>query len=179
MLTLIHARDMSVFSVKNYYDSFSDLNDLNSYAIKLIDKDINKYLRWVYEYEKNMYYLVDNKNLNYIIGYGTFHDSKILNYHKRYLNEGHIGYSVRPEEQNKGYGTILLNLLLQKCEELGMHEVCVSCLKENIKSKRVILNNKGILEKEFYDDESGSYGLKYWIKLNPKISVRIKRMLKH
>jgi len=96
-----------------------------------------------------MYYLVDDENPNYIIGYCILEDSDILDYHKHYLNEGAIEYGIRPNERNKGYGTTILKLLLAKCEELGMHEVCVSCLKENIYFQKIILNNNGVLEKNF------------------------------
>lgn len=104
---------------------------------------------------------------------------KILDYHKSYLNTGAIGYGIRPCERNKGYGTELLKLLLLKCEEIGMKEVCVSCLKENIALQQIILKNNGKLEKEFFDDDSGKRGLKYWIKLYPKISIRIKTIIKN
>ena len=94
------------------------------------------------------------------------------------MNIGNIGYGIRPLERQKGYGTLLLQLLLSECEKFGMHEVCVSCLKENISSSKVIMNNNGILEKEFFDEDSGKYGLKYWIQLHPKISVMTKRFIK-
>lgn len=59
-----------------------------------------------------------------------------------------------------------------------MHEVCVSCLKENIVSSEVIKKNKGKLKKEFLDDETEKYGLKFWIKLHSKVSCRTKRLVK-
>lgn len=73
---------------------------------------------------------------------------------------------------------MLLKLLLLECEKIGMYEVCVSCLKENIASSKVIKNNMGELEKEFFCDDAGKYGLKYWIKLHPKIVARTKRLFK-
>lgn len=60
---------------------------------------------------------------------------------ERYHN-GHIGYSVRPSERRKGYGTEILRLAIIKAEQLGVMDVVVSCNKRNIASKRVILNNK-------------------------------------
>ena len=58
-----------------------------------------------------------------------------------------------------------------------MSEVCVSCGKGNIPSQKIILKHNGIFEKEFYDDFEGD-GLKYWIKLKPKFSNKIRRLLK-
>lgn len=179
MLKLIHAMDMDFPNVKNYYDSFEDKwRDLNCYAITQVENGLETYFDYITEQEPNLYYLIKDENPNYIIGFGTIEDSGILDYHKRYLNTGNIGYGIRPNERKKGYGTKLLNLLLLECKKFGMHEVCVSCLKENIASSEIIKNNRGKLEKEFFDDETGKYGLKYWIKLHPKISSRTKRLMK-
>lgn len=178
MLKLIHAYNMKFSSVKNYYDSFSDKeSDLNSFAISCVSLGADGYFDWLYTYEKNMYYLVDEAKPDYIIGYGSFSDHKVLDYHKKHLNAGAIGYGIRPVERNKGYGTELLHLLLLKCEESGMKEVCVSCLKENVYSKQIILNNNGLLEKEFYDEDSLKVGLKFWIKLQPLFSDKTKKMV--
>lgn len=179
MLKLVHASDMNFDNVKDYYDSFEDKwGDLNCYAITLVVNGPQYYFDYINVYERNLYYLVDDENPNYIIGFGTIEDSMILNYHKSYLNIGNIGYGIRPIERKKGYGTVLLKLLILECEKFGMHEVCVSCLKENIASSEVIKNNKGKLEKEFFDDDTGKYGLKYWIKLHPNISAQAKRFVR-
>ena len=179
MLKLVHAMDMEFQNLKNYYDSFGgDKIDLNCYAIAQVENGPQKYFDYFINSELNLYYLVKDENPNYIIGFGTIEDSEILNYHKDYLNTGNIGYGIRPTERKKGYGTILLGLLLLECKKFGMHEVCVSCLKENIASSEVIKKNKGKLKKEFLDDETEKYGQKFWIKLHPKVSCRTKRLVK-
>lgn len=179
MLKLVHASDMNFDNVKNYYDSFEDKRgDLNCCAITQVVNGAQSYFDYINNYEPNLYYLVNDENPDYIIGYGAIEDSMILNYHKPYLNVGNIAYGIRPIERKRGYGTLLLKLLLLECEKFGMHEVCVSCFKENIASSKVIKNNKGKLEKEFFDDDYGKRGLKYWIKLHPKISARAKRLVK-
>lgn len=179
MLKLIHAVNMDYNNVKNYYNSFEDKwSDLNCYAITQVVNGPQSYFDYISVYEPNLYYLINDEKPDYIIGYGSIEDSTVLNYHKSYLNTGNIGYGIRTTERNKGYGTLLLKLLLLECEKFGMHEVCVSCLNENIASSEVIKNNKGKLEKEFFDEDTGKYGLKYWIKLHPKITVRTKRLIK-
>ena len=38
---------------------------------------------------------------------------------------GHIGYGIRYSQWNKGYGTLLLKLALEKAGEMGIHEVLI------------------------------------------------------
>lgn len=179
MLKLIHAIDMQFENVKDYYNSFeNNLRNLNCRAITRVVDGPKSYFDYINTYVPNLYYLINDEKPNYIIGFGTIEDSTILDYHMPYLNTGNIGYGIRPTERKKGYRTHLLNLLLLKCEELVMSEVCVSCLKENVASKKIIINNNGKLEKEFFNDYSGKYGLKFWIKLHPRIIDRGKRQIK-
>lgn len=179
MLKLIHAFDMNAESVQKYYNSFEDkLEELNSYTISLINKDNKEYFNYILNWDQNLYYLVNDKNPGYIIGFGSIEASGVLNYHKDYLNVGNISYGIHPSERKKGYGTLLLKLLLKKCEELGMHEVCVSCHEDNIGSYKVIANNNGKYEKHFYDEDNDKQGLKFWIKLHPGLKNRTKRCVK-
>lgn len=73
---------------------------------------------------------------------------------RHFLNEklwehgGHIGFCIRPSEWGKGYGNIILELTLEKAKELGIREVLITCDATNIRSRRVIENNGGTLEKE-------------------------------
>lgn len=170
MLKLIPAIDMNFDSVVDYYNSFDkkQRDEINSFTIRSVEDGKDKYFALVtYSYE-NIYYLIDDSNINYIIGFGSIENSGLKDYHLPLNNDGNISYGIRPNERNKGYGTKLLKLLLEKCEELEMDEVCVSCLKENIISKKVIENNGGILECECIDNWTRKQALKYWIKLNPK-----------
>jgi predicted acetyltransferase len=78
---------------------------------------------------------------------------------------GNIGYSIRPTERRKGYGTLMLKLGLQKCKELNLNKVLVTCDKKNIASARVIQNNNGILENEIYSETFSAIVQRYWINL--------------
>ena len=179
MLKLIHAFDMNYENVLEYYNSFEITNysDVECHAIKQVVNGQQKYIDYIFNCSTNLYYLVDDDNEDYIIGFGSIQDTKIYDCHKNY-DAGNIEYGIRPNERRKGYGTTLLSMLIDKCEEKGMSDVCVSCLKNNIASKRIILKNNAIFEKEFYDEFLGSKGLKFWIKLKPNFKSRIIRQIK-
>lgn len=65
---------------------------------------------------------------------------------------GHIGYSVRPTERCRHYATNMLADAMKVCDVVGIHEVLVTCDKENPASAKVITNNGGQLVDEFYSD---------------------------
>lgn len=77
---------------------------------------------------------------------------------------GHMGYSVRPSERNKGYAREMLRLNLQKCKDRGLDRVMITCSRENIASEKAIISNGGIFEKEVYVD--GINIKRYWISLS-------------
>jgi predicted acetyltransferase len=82
------------------------------------------------------------------------------------FNEGgHIGYSIRPTEREKGYGTLILNLGLEKCRELNLKKILLTCDKTNIASGKVIQNNGGMLENELYSEAFSEMIQRYWIEL--------------
>ncbi|MCL2236092.1 MAG: GNAT family N-acetyltransferase [Defluviitaleaceae bacterium] len=77
---------------------------------------------------------------------------------------GHVGYSTHPSHRRKGYATEILRLALEKCREMGIYKVLVTCNKDNIGSQKTILSNGGILENEHLC-ESGVTILRYWIEV--------------
>ena len=78
---------------------------------------------------------------------------------------GHVGYSVRPSERNKGYATLMLKLVLQEARELGIPRILVTCAKDNLASARVIQKNGGVVDSESYSEQSGRVTQRYWIEL--------------
>lgn len=89
---------------------------------------------------------------------------------RHYLNDyllkyaGHIGDGIRPSERRKGYATKMISLALQECKKLGIEKVLMVCDKDNIGSRKSIMNNGGILENEFVD-EKGKVNQRYWINI--------------
>ena len=176
MLKLVHVQDMNFKSVLEYYNYFVDngYTDINCYTLsRLFCNGEEDYYAYCKLYEENMYYLVDDNREDYIIGFGSIEDG--VDFHKEFLNTGNIAYGVRPNERNKGYGSKIMELLLDKCIEKGMEEVCVSCERGNFPSRRIILKYGGVFDKLFYDDFEGP-GEKYWIKLDKPKNRIVKKL---
>ena len=93
---------------------------------------------------------------------------------RHYLNAnllragGHIGDGVRPSERRKGIAMKMIALALDECAKLGIDRVLMVCDKDNIGSKKSIINNGGVLENEFFDEEDGTVVLRYWIDLKER-----------
>jgi predicted acetyltransferase len=82
----------------------------------------------------------------------------------RLINRGgHIGYGIRPSERQKGYATQILALALEKAKELGIEKVLVTCDKSNTGSLKTILNNGGVEDIDFIE-ENGNVVKRYWIE---------------
>ncbi|MFP7299225.1 GNAT family N-acetyltransferase [Neobacillus niacini] len=76
---------------------------------------------------------------------------------------GHIGYGIRPSERMKGYATKLLSLALEKSKELGINKALVVCDEENTGSFKTIVNNGGIPDSDFVE-EDGNVIKRFWIE---------------
>ena len=74
---------------------------------------------------------------------------------------GHIGYSVRKSERNKGYAKSMLKYASSFLFSLGLDKILVTCDHENIASKKTIESCGGVLENIVKEDNS--YTLRYWI----------------
>jgi len=77
---------------------------------------------------------------------------------------GHIGYSVAPSERRKGYATAMLEQALDKCRDLRLDKVLLTCDTNNVASASVIEKCGGVLENESTDPE-GKTMKRYWITL--------------
>ncbi len=83
---------------------------------------------------------------------------------------GHIGYSIRPSERQKGYNKINLYLALKRCQELGMEEVVLDCNKNNLGSAKTMQAFGGVLIKEWFDEEDQETEQRYSINVNDAIT---------
>lgn len=81
---------------------------------------------------------------------------------------GNIGYTVRPGERKRGYGSAMLDMMLRICREFGESRVLVVCDRENEASRRTIKNCGGVMENEVPDTVGVCYSgtiQRYWIDL--------------
>ncbi|MFL0269405.1 GNAT family N-acetyltransferase [Candidatus Clostridium radicumherbarum] len=60
---------------------------------------------------------------------------------------GHIGYAIRKSERSKGYGTILLKMIIEEAKKLNIEKALVTVRNNNTNSIKVALNNGGKIEK--------------------------------
>ena len=58
----------------------------------------------------------------------------------------------------------MIRLALEECKKLRIERVLMVCYKDNIGSRKSIINNGGILENEMLA-EDGKIDQRYWINL--------------
>ena len=78
---------------------------------------------------------------------------------------GNIGYDISPLHRQKGYGTTILKLALEKAKSLGMDRVLITCNYDNVGSIRIIESNGGIFEAEVFCESKNTLLRRYWITL--------------
>lgn len=125
-----------------------------------------------YKYEKNLkpgrvgatyFWLVDEERNHFIGEISIRH--KLTESLLRYA--GHIGYGVRCSEWNKGYGTLMLKLALEKAKEMGLSKVLLTCDDDNPASAKVMENNGAVLQDKIENIIDGKKIItrRYWIVL--------------
>ena len=138
--------------------SLQDFDDINEWLRKL-ERYSNKDTCPKDKVPSSLYlYIDDNNNIVGMIDIRHHIDHPILS-----LFGGHIGYSIRPSERGKGLGTLMLKDALNKCKELGIKKILITCNKDNIASEKVIIKNGGIFEKIV--ENEGSYYKRFWINI--------------
>lgn len=79
---------------------------------------------------------------------------------------GHIGYSVRKSERNKGYAKEELRQALIYCKAiLHISRVLLTCDNDNFASQKTILSQGGKKENEVLNKEDNCVVERYWIDL--------------
>jgi predicted acetyltransferase len=83
---------------------------------------------------------------------------------------GHIGYSVVPWKQRRGYATRALAEMLLEAAAEGLRYVEITTDPNNVASQRVIEANGGVLFEEFVKPAAfgSKRGLRYRVNLQPR-----------
>ena len=78
---------------------------------------------------------------------------------------GHVGYSIVPWKQGRGYATKALELLLPIAAKAGFERISIICNKDNLASKRVIEKAGGMLHHAGADpsDDPRTIKLFFWL----------------
>ncbi|CAM3727233.1 GNAT family N-acetyltransferase [Mesobacillus thioparans] len=119
------------------------------------EKGVNIPKGWV---KDSTYWLVnDNKKVLGVVNIRHGLTEKLFNI------GGHIGYGIRPSERRKGHATNILAYSLEKTKELGIDKVLVVCDADNIGSARTIINNGGVEDASF-TEEDGNVVKRFWIE---------------
>jgi predicted acetyltransferase len=100
---------------------------------------------------QTIYWLVDGDKFIGRVGIRHILNDQLLK------EGGHIGYSIRPSERMKGYGSIALHLALPKAKELGIDKALLTCNADNIGSRKIIEKNGGVFENQIENK------LRFWV----------------
>ena len=133
---------------------------------------VEDWLRYVKEQEgKISWYMAVRRSDGRIVGFSCLrHALEFDDDDPEFAS--HTGYSVRPSEQRKGYGSEQLRLLLEKAREAGLVRVRIICRDSNAGSNRVIRANGGIFVDSIYGEESGMTLNRYDIPLTDLYGYR-------
>ncbi len=153
----IDYKDKAIEYINEFYEYDSEINGSGSLDRFLKESTYEKWLEKLV-YAMDIANMQENKVPDLTYFYVRESDDRIVGMIniRLALNDflrkegGHIGYAVRPTERRKGFGTDMLAEGIKVCERIGIHEVLVSCDKENIASSGVIKNCGGVLKDEFY-----------------------------
>ena len=158
--------------IQEFYDYSSEINGTGSLQHFLKQADYKLWLKKVMD-DLDIANLKDNRVPAYTYFYVREEDDQIVGMIniRLVLNDffrtegGHIGYSIRPTERGKHYGSQMLREGLAICKMLRIHDVIVTCDKDNPASAGVIRNCGGELDEEFYSDTFKTIVQRYIIHL--------------
>ena len=79
---------------------------------------------------------------------------------------GHIGYSIRPSDRRKGYGTHLCAFTIDEARKLKRYKrLLITCDTRNVASARIIEKNGGLFENHVTSPRTGRQVSRYWVTL--------------
>ncbi|MGZ9583721.1 GNAT family N-acetyltransferase [Paenibacillus marinisediminis] len=153
-------RKLSISDDMDIYEMLQEIpRDENGFINSTNGRTFEEYKQWLTRSEaiskaegledwmvpSNTYWLYAN---GYPVGFG-----KLRHYLTEKLREegGHVGYTIRPSERKKGYGSMLLKLMLEEAKSMNIDKVLLTVQNNNTNSIKVALNNNGIIERSNED----------------------------
>lgn len=154
---MIFLRKLSRSDGREIYAMLQQIDsDDHGFYNKVNGMNYSEYLQWLYrEYQfdcgtglpdwmvpQSSFWLIDG---DIPVGYG-----RMRHYLNDLLNEtsGHIGYAVAKPYRGKGYGNLILSLLIEEARKCSIPELQIAANQNNIRSNKVILHNGGVLFRE-------------------------------
>jgi len=64
---------------------------------------------------------------------------------------GNVGYAIRPSERSKGYGSMILKMIIEEAKKMNIEKILLTIRNQNHSSIKVALNNNGKIEKSNED----------------------------
>lgn len=152
---LLSDKEMIIDYIREFYIYNSQINGvarLQDY-ITLQNENFTAWYKKIKQEENEKLpkktYLLIRKFDNKLIGMSNIRLYKDLKNYKY----GHIGYSIRPTERNKGYGKLQFYLDLMELSKLGWNYCIMNCNKNNKYSKKIIISMYGTQKYEKDDEE--------------------------
>lgn len=120
-----------------------DYRDFDYYLVNLkVDTSRNGFVldstRFLLDDERNV--LLEAVNIRHYL------DNHLLRY------GDYIGDGIRLSEQRKGYAAKMIEFALEECRKLGFERLLMVYDKDNIDSTKSIINNDGVFENEFTNE---------------------------
>lgn len=142
--------------------------------ILLAEKDFDAYLRHRFDLSRPVI-LPDGKRIPRLpmIDFWLVDEAKFIaiSSFRPQLNDallkrgGNLGYAVRASERRKGYGKIMLQMMLKELKSRGLTRVLITCHDQNEGSIRVIESAGGVLQDKVSIEGIDIPERRYWITL--------------
>lgn len=149
-------RKLTINDGMDIYDMLQEIpKDENGFINSVIGKSLEEYKEWLiicdamskgvgledWQVPSNTYWLfVDG----YPVGMGKLRHFLT---DKLRVEGGHAGYAIRQSERNKGYGTVLLKIIIEEAKKMNIEKVLLTVRNSNTNSIKIALNNGGKIEK--------------------------------
>ncbi len=108
--------------INSEFDSYMELVDDNEKGLGLPEQFDKQFVFWLIDEEQYIGRLIIRHR---VIEQGLH-------------NGWHLGYSIRPSKRQRGYGTLILKIGLQKAEGLGIKKIFLVCDSDNLPSKKIL-----------------------------------------